>query len=237
MVNKIENLTTAIWASRWLSGKESACQCRRHRFDLWVGKIPWRRKWQPTPVFLPGKSHGQRRLAGYSSRGHRSVRHNLVTKTNSHLARSKLNNKTTSHSQMTQTHVFILLCLVHFMINSSLWWVCLFLFLFLFSHSWHSFSISNELSFFSLSQSPPSLYVRIKKQVLTLDFHPRWSFLDLTHSFHTASYQIPPGPDSQVSIPETGSIQRNACNSICRHCAGMRYWMTGFHLDIIYLLY
>ena len=34
--------------------------------DPWVGKIPWRRKWQPTPVFLPGKSHGQRSLAGYS---------------------------------------------------------------------------------------------------------------------------------------------------------------------------
>ena len=41
---------------RWFSGKESACQCRRHRFNPWVGKIPWRMKWQPTPVFLPGKS-------------------------------------------------------------------------------------------------------------------------------------------------------------------------------------
>ena len=39
-----------------LSGKESACQCRRHGFDPWVRKIPWRRKWQPTPVFLPGES-------------------------------------------------------------------------------------------------------------------------------------------------------------------------------------
>ena len=39
---------------RWLSGKESACQCRRHGFDPWVRKILWRRKWQPTPVFLPG---------------------------------------------------------------------------------------------------------------------------------------------------------------------------------------
>ena len=38
----------------WLRGKESTCQCRRHRFDPWVGKIPWRRKWQPTPVFLLG---------------------------------------------------------------------------------------------------------------------------------------------------------------------------------------
>ena len=42
--------------------------CRRQGrpgFDPWGGKIPWRRKWQPTPVFLPGKSHGQRSLAGY----------------------------------------------------------------------------------------------------------------------------------------------------------------------------
>ena len=47
-------------------GKESACQCRRCkrcRFDSWVRKSPWRRTWQPTPVFLPGESHGQRSLA------------------------------------------------------------------------------------------------------------------------------------------------------------------------------
>ena len=50
----------------WLSGKESACQCRRRGFDPWVRKIPWRRNWQSTPVFLSGKSHGQRSLAGYS---------------------------------------------------------------------------------------------------------------------------------------------------------------------------
>ena len=47
---------------RWFSGKESTCQHRtlRHRFDPWVRKIPHRRKWQPTPVFLLGKSHGLR---------------------------------------------------------------------------------------------------------------------------------------------------------------------------------
>ena len=48
--------------TRWLRGKESTCQCKRRGFDLWVGKIPWRRKWQPTPVFLPEKPHGQRNL-------------------------------------------------------------------------------------------------------------------------------------------------------------------------------
>ena len=53
----------------WLSGKESACQCRRHGFNPWGGKIPWRRKWQPIPVFLLGKSRGQRSLVGYSPGG------------------------------------------------------------------------------------------------------------------------------------------------------------------------
>ena len=51
--------------------KESACQYGRHRvcsFDPWVRKIPWRRTWQPTPIFLPGKSHGQRSLLGYTPR-------------------------------------------------------------------------------------------------------------------------------------------------------------------------
>ena len=52
-----------------VSGKESACQCRRHGFNHWVWKIPWKREWLPTPVFLPGESHGQRSLMGYSPWG------------------------------------------------------------------------------------------------------------------------------------------------------------------------
>ena len=54
---------------RWYSGKESAGQsrrCKRHGFDPWVRKIRWNRKWQPAPVFLPGKFHGQRCLVRYS---------------------------------------------------------------------------------------------------------------------------------------------------------------------------
>ena len=54
------------------SGKEPACQCRRHKrpgFDPWVKKIPWRGEWQPTSVFLPGDSHGQRSLVGYNPWG------------------------------------------------------------------------------------------------------------------------------------------------------------------------
>ena len=53
----------------WCSGKGSACQCRRcrrDRLDLWVEKISWNRKWQPSPVFLPEKFHGQRSLVDYS---------------------------------------------------------------------------------------------------------------------------------------------------------------------------
>ena len=50
----------------WLGGKESACQCRRLGVSPWVKKIPWRRKWQPTPVSLPGASHRQRSLEDYS---------------------------------------------------------------------------------------------------------------------------------------------------------------------------
>ena len=48
------------------------CRCRRHkrhRFNPWVRKIPWRRKWQPILVVLPGESHGQRGLVGYSPLG------------------------------------------------------------------------------------------------------------------------------------------------------------------------
>ena len=52
-----------------LVGKEPTSQCRRYKrceFNPWVRKIPWKRAWQPTPVFLPGESHGERSLVGYS---------------------------------------------------------------------------------------------------------------------------------------------------------------------------
>ena len=72
---------TLKWGSlRDASGKEPACQCRRHkrcRLDPWAGKIPWRRKWQPTPAFLPGASYGKRREPGrLQSIGSQRVRHN-----------------------------------------------------------------------------------------------------------------------------------------------------------------
>ena len=65
----------SCWAS-WCNDKEFACQCKRHKrcgFDPWVVKILWKRKWQPTPLFLLGKFHGQRGLVGYSSWGRKEL--------------------------------------------------------------------------------------------------------------------------------------------------------------------
>ena len=82
---RLAELTPSIYPGlpRRLSSQESACQGRRPGFDGWVGKIPWRRAWQPTPVFLPGDSHGPRSLVGYSPWGCR-VRHDGATKQQQH---------------------------------------------------------------------------------------------------------------------------------------------------------
>ena len=65
------------------AGKESACNAGA-KGEVGsipgLGRFPWRKNWQPTPVFLPGESHGQRNLAGYSLWGRKRVRHNLMTK-------------------------------------------------------------------------------------------------------------------------------------------------------------
>ena len=77
-----------IGLPRWCRGKESACQCRRHKrhgFDPWVGKILCRRRWQLAPVVLPGESHGQRSLAGYSPWGHKELGMTEHTCTHAHL--------------------------------------------------------------------------------------------------------------------------------------------------------
>ena len=67
---------------RWCNGKEPICQrrrCKRHEFDPWVRMIPWSRKWQPTPVFLPGESHGQGSLVGSNPwGGSQKVRHDYT---------------------------------------------------------------------------------------------------------------------------------------------------------------
>ena len=69
LVATLRSFVSDLGLPRWHSDKEPPCQCRRHKrcgFSPWVGKIPWSRAWQPTPVFLPGEFHGQRSLAGYS---------------------------------------------------------------------------------------------------------------------------------------------------------------------------
>ena len=73
------NIYRYILLPWWLSNKESSYQCRRCRFSPWVRKIPWRREGLPTPVLLPGKSHGQRSLACYSLWGCKRVGHDLAT--------------------------------------------------------------------------------------------------------------------------------------------------------------
>ena len=70
-----------LWASTGSSAvKNLTAKCRRPEFHPWVRKIPQRRKWQPTPVYLPRKSHRERSLGGYSPWSHKRVRHDLVTK-------------------------------------------------------------------------------------------------------------------------------------------------------------
>ena len=80
IINFLKIGVSLLWAPWWLRGKESSCRYRRHVFHLWVGKISRRRKWQPTPVFLPLKSHGQRSLEGYSPWGCKRIGYNLSTK-------------------------------------------------------------------------------------------------------------------------------------------------------------
>ena len=69
------DLSALIWGFPGsVSGKEPACQCKRHKrcgFEPWIRKIPWRRAWQPTPVFLLGELPGQRSLVGYSPWRHK----------------------------------------------------------------------------------------------------------------------------------------------------------------------
>jgi len=71
----LRKVTINLGLPGWLRGSSVCMQCRRPGFDPWVGKIPLRRQWQPTPVFLPGESHGRRSLVGYSPQGLKRVGH------------------------------------------------------------------------------------------------------------------------------------------------------------------
>ena len=77
MLHSVHLCYLSFWMAQQL---KYACQFRRLGFNPWVRKIPWRKKWQWTPVFSPGESHGQRTLVGYSPWDRKSVRHDLASK-------------------------------------------------------------------------------------------------------------------------------------------------------------
>ena len=74
-IKMISNICLSIRSSLVAQWQRIHLPARRHGFDPWVRKIPWKRKWQPIPVFLPGESHGQRSLVSYSPWGCKRVRH------------------------------------------------------------------------------------------------------------------------------------------------------------------
>ena len=93
---------SVAWPQPYLLGRafqvaqrlESTCQCRRHKtcmFNPWVGKIPWRRKWQPTPVFLAGEFHEQRSLVGYSPWGHKEL--DMTEQLSAHIGKTLANSQ------------------------------------------------------------------------------------------------------------------------------------------------
>ena len=86
-IGHLSQYTDIMGLPRWCSSKECTCQCRkcgRRQFGPWVWKIPWRKTWQPTPVFSPGEFHGQRSPVGCSPWGckesteHICYRYNIV---------------------------------------------------------------------------------------------------------------------------------------------------------------
>ena len=101
-------LFSGVWRKEidfHMPSNESSCQCRRHQrrgFNLWIGKTPWSEEWQPTPVFLPGKFHGQSSLVGYSP-WCRKVGHNraYTHKWSKHLKRKPLCRKGTQDTLST----------------------------------------------------------------------------------------------------------------------------------------
>ena len=100
----LQGVVSSSRAFPGVSGKEPICQCRRCRgwsFYPWVRMIPWRRKWQPTPVFLLEKSHGQEGVGWLQTMGSQRVRHNWATHTHIH---KHINTHTHTHKH-THTHI------------------------------------------------------------------------------------------------------------------------------------
>ena len=104
-----EMIAGPLWS---FGGREPACHCKTCRFSPWVRKIPWGRKWQPMPGFLPGESHGQRSLVGYSPQVHQE---SDMTKVTQH-AHTKLGSATGK--------VFCCQGLSLSIVLSSVFWLC-----------------------------------------------------------------------------------------------------------------
>ena len=107
----------------WLSSKKICLQYRRCRFNSWVRKVPWRRAWKPTPVLLPGKSHRQRSLVGYSLWGFQES--DTTQRTEHTCTHFCLVNKFFCtifffHSTHKQYHMVLVLCLTYFIQYNSL---------------------------------------------------------------------------------------------------------------------
>ena len=101
---------------RWLGGKESACKAGDSSLIPGLGRCPWRRKWQPTPVFLPGKSHEQKSLAGFSPQGHKRIGYDLATN-QQHFFKKRMSKQTCWHvlnqHTMTVTKFLVILHFAH----------------------------------------------------------------------------------------------------------------------------
>ena len=105
--NENYQLITFTRFPRWHSGKESACRCRTRKrcpFNSWVGNIPWRKKWQSTPVFLPGKFHGQKSLLGDSPCGLKEL------DTTEHIHTHSLHENRCQHSKQNFSKLNSIMC-------------------------------------------------------------------------------------------------------------------------------
>ena len=102
------------WWLRWYS---ICLQCGRLGFNPWVGKISWRRKWQPTPVFLPGKSHGWRNLVGYGPWGCKQSE----TTERLHYLYHYAGMAFISYHQLSTIKLTLYVCLISISVFSLLW--------------------------------------------------------------------------------------------------------------------
>ena len=162
------------------SGKESPWRCKRCRFDPWVGKMPWSRKWQPSQVFLPRKFHGQRSLVGYSTWGYKDSEVSEHTGTKSIIIQwiSKIENPEELRSHMVvvnSTDFLLATCIPDFQATGTQKpHRCVVFFFFLITHrSKNAIPFTQHLP--SLAQGPPKAQSSTTQNFskITTVFHPK----------------------------------------------------------------